>query len=151
VSLSEAAAAMVLSAWIAGNIVLQIPLGWAADRFGRRGVTVACTVLSLLSLAVVGPAVAHPWLLWPTLALMGGVMGGLYTLAMALLGQSFKGSEMAAAATGFVVVFEVGAVLGPAILGGGIDAFGAETLPWLSMVPLLALLAVAPRLRAPVA
>jgi MFS family permease len=147
VGLAPGDAALLLSVWIAGNIVLQIPLGWLADRLGRRRLLLVCVALSVATLALLDLA-ADGAGLWPLLLLMGGTMGGLYTLSLALLGQAFRGPELGLANTAFFVAFEIGCMAGPALAGAGMQALGGTSLPWLVALPLLALLLAAPRLRA---
>lgn len=145
--LAAEAAALLLSVWIAGNIILQVPLGWLADRLGRRPMLLACVALSLATLALLGPAAAGLGL-WPLLLLMGAAMGGLYTLSLALLGEAFRGPELAFANTAFIVTFQLGVMIGPALAGVGMQALGGATLPWLTSLPLTALLLATPWLRA---
>ena len=46
-----------------------------------------CTVLALAGQALVPTVVGTPVLLWPLLVLLGGLMGGLYTLSLTLVGE----------------------------------------------------------------
>ena len=86
-------AAASLSIFMAGNLVLQLPLGWLADRSSRRGIL-------LLSTGVVAAgAVMYPLLLgsgfwlWVMMFLWGGVSWGIYTLALGLMGERFAASR----------------------------------------------------------
>ena len=88
-AMSEAMAAALLSIWLSGNILFQYPLGWLADRWSRRAVMACCTVAALVGQLLVPAVMATPLLLWPLLVLLGGLMGGLYTLALALVGRAF--------------------------------------------------------------
>ena len=64
------------------------------------------------------PAVAAvPGLLWPLLVLLGGLMGGLYTLSLALIGERFRGADLTRANTAFVMTFQLGAIAGPPYAG----------------------------------
>src|SRR3546814_1848839 len=53
VGLSHEAAITLLTAVLAGNVLLQVPLGWLADRFSRR-----MLLLALGCACCVGPSVA---------------------------------------------------------------------------------------------
>jgi MFS family permease len=151
VGLGERLSALLLTVWIAGNILLQLPIGWLADRLGRRRMLAACLAVGIASLAFLGPSVGTGLAMWPLLALAGAVMGAFYTLSLALLGQAFRGPEQPAANTAFIMVFEIGVVLGPALGGLAIEGTGAAALPWIVIVPIALLLAALPRLRSPVA
>jgi MFS family permease len=149
-ALTPEASALLLSVWIGGNIVLQLPLGWLADRIGRRRVLLGCAVVPIATLALMGPTAGDRTALWAVLGLMGAAMGGLYTMSVAVLGQAFRGAEQAMAATALIIVFELGVVLGPALAGAGMQQWGAGSLPLLAMLPMLALLLASPLLASPV-
>jgi predicted MFS family arabinose efflux permease len=54
---------------------------------------------------------------WLFLFVWGGCLGGFYTLSLTLLGRRFRSDELAGANAAFVVVYEIGGLLG-AISGG---------------------------------
>ena len=125
----RAIAAASLSIFMAGNLVLQLPLGWVADHSSRRG-------LLLLSAAVVAVgAMSYPFLLgsgpwlWVMMFLWGGVSWGIYTLALGLMGEKFPATELAAANAAFVMMYEVGSVGGPIISGAAMDVLPLYGLP----------------------
>ena len=65
---------------------------------------------------------------------LGGVEGMIYTLGMILLGQRFRGAELAAASVLYTGMWGVGTMLGPVIVGVGMDAFGDTSMPYLIAV-----------------
>jgi MFS family permease len=115
-----------LTVWIAGTIFLQPPLGWLVDRFDARKMLVAITVL------VMAGMIALPYLwgggivFWIVTFLWGGVVLGIYTVGIVLLGRRFRGTQIAAANAGFVMVYEIGAIVGPVSIGAAMDSFGAN-------------------------
>jgi MFS family permease len=140
--MDEATAAALLSIWLSGNILFQYPLGWLADRWSRRAVMACCTVAALAGQLLVPGAMDTPLLLWPLLVLLGGLMGGLYTLALALVGQRFRGADLTSANTAFVMTFQLGAIAGPPYAGAVMQLLGVAVFP-LTLLPPLAILAVA--------
>jgi MFS family permease len=140
--MSEAVAAGLLSVWLSGNILFQYPLGWLADRWSRRAVMTACTLLALLGQMLVPAVVAVPGLLWPLLVLLGGLMGGLYTLALTLVGERFRGADLTRANTAFVMTFQLGAIAGPPYAGAAMHLLGVPVFPLALVLP-MALLAAA--------
>lgn len=121
-------------AWfMAGNVVFQIPLGaWAdrSDRWSALRLCVACSLLGALLLPVLAP---DGWL--PSKALLaallfvwGGTSFGLYTLSLSLLGERSSLAGLAAANTAFVMVYEMGSISGPILVGAAMDLFGREGL-----------------------
>jgi MFS family permease len=129
--MGESAVALLLGVWIAGNIVLQYPVGWLADRLPRRRLLAACAGLAtLLSLALMSTTVATtPALLWPVLLVHGGMSGGIYVLALALMGERFKGASLAGANAAFILTYEIGAMAGPPLAGLSFSIGGPPGLP----------------------
>ena len=80
-----------------------------------------CTALALVGQLLVPAAIGTPALLWPLLVLLGGLMGGLYTLSLALIGERFRGADLTQANTAFVMTFQLGAIVGPPY-AGAVDA-----------------------------
>lgn len=120
--LDEARAALLLTAVGLGNVALQIPLGMLADRLDRG------RLLALFSLAGVIGALLLPVVVtsFPaTLALLfvwGGLVAGLYTVGLAILGARFTGGELAGANAAFVSMYGLGMLVGPAAIGAALDA-----------------------------
>jgi len=122
-------AAASLSIFMAGNLVLQLPLGWLADRSSRRGILLLSAGVVAAG-AVIYPLLlgSGPWL-WAMMFLWGGVSWGIYTLALGLMGERFPATELAAANAAFVMMYEVGSVGGPIISGAAMDVWPLYGLP----------------------
>ncbi len=60
-------------------------------------------------------------LLWAILLVWGGIAGTFYTVGLAHLGARFEGAALAGANAAFLVLYNVGLVLGPPVVGGGMD------------------------------
>jgi len=58
----------------------------------------------------------------------GGIEGMIYALGVILVGQRFKGAMLAAATTLFTACWGAGTVLGPLLVGIGMDRFGADKM-----------------------
>ena len=118
----------LLTVFMAGNVVLQAPIGILADRYGRGVLLCACAAAS-----AVGPLLLRPWmgtpaLLWPLLFIWGGTLYAFYSQGIALLGGAFSESELASANTVFVMVYCLGGVIGPSIGGIAMDAWPGHGL-----------------------
>lgn len=139
IGLTDTVALTLLTVVLAGNVVLQVPLGWLADRLPRRSLLVALGVLCFIGAPVAG------WLLstgspaaYPALFLWGGAGFGLYTVAVTMLGERYRGGELAAANAAFVMAFEVANLAGPPVAGWAIEAWPPHGLmAWMSAVALL--------------
>jgi MFS family permease len=128
VGLTEQMAALLLSAFAAGNIVSQIPLGYIADRTDRRLLLVICAAVGATAIAML-PLVQGTALVMPVVFVFGGVTSGLYTVGLTLLGQRIKGSDLAAANAAFVMMYNFGGLAGPAIGGTAMQLIPPHGLP----------------------
>ena len=128
VGLSEQTAALVLSAFAAGNIVSQIPLGFLADRFDRRVLLIICALVGAVAIATLPLVQGTMWVM-PVIFTFGGVTSGLYTVGLTLLGQRIKGSDLAAANAAFVMMYNFGGLAGPAVGGVAMQVIPPHGLP----------------------
>ena len=126
---TEATGSLMLTVLIVGNVLLQIPIGWLADRFSRR------YLLSWLAFATVAGCILLVWwiegstLIWPMLFVWGAVAFGTYTIAMIDLGDRFSGALLLAGNSAFGVMWGLGGIIGPSVSGVAMDLVGPEGLP----------------------
>ena len=118
------------TAFVAGNLVMQLPIGWLADRLPRLGVLLSCVLSSAVAAAILPFLGASPWTVWPLLVIWGGVAFGIYTVGLTMLGQRFAAGDMARANAAFVMIYTFGSLIGPPISGAAMDAFGGRGLGW---------------------
>lgn len=114
-------AALLVTAMEVGNVLLQIPLGLLSDRMDRRKLLLGIGVVGFLGALAIPLAGASAALLYTVVALWGGVVCGLYTVALAHLGARFSGTDLATANAAFVVTYSLGLIAGPPVLGVGFD------------------------------
>ena len=142
IGLSEARSLSLLTTFAIGGVVLQLPLGWLADHMKRETLLLACVLLTaagtlalpaLIDLNVTGPMFIF---------VLGGVEGMIYSLGVMLLGQQFRGSELAAATVLFTGMWASGMILGPLVVGSGMDLFGNVSMPYLIGIMFLCYLPV---------
>jgi MFS family permease len=122
--------ALWLSAFVIGNVVLQWPIGWLADHADRRAVLAGCTFAS--TLLVLGLSlIPAQWIgTIGVVALWGGLSFAIYPVGLALLGQRFRGGDIARANTAFSMIYIVGGLVGRPITGAAMDAIGDPGLGW---------------------
>jgi MFS family permease len=126
--LDLAVASSILGVGIIGNALFFYPMGVLADRWSRTGVTVltaGATVVLCLAL----PWVIGNWLAWPVTVLLSAAAFGVYVIALATLGDSFKGPDLIAGSAAIAMTWGAGGLIGPPIAGAAIDAFGANAVP----------------------
>lgn len=124
-------AAMTLSVFMAGNLILQLPVGWLADHTDRRAVLLGSVgVISVAAAVYPFLLGAEAWL-WLMMFCWGGVSWGIYTLALGLMGERFPPHQLAAANSAFVMMYEVGSFFGPISAGSAMDRWPLYGMPFL--------------------
>jgi MFS family permease len=113
----ERGALLLVTVFMAGNVVLQVPIGVLADRLGRRLMLAVCALLSCIGPLLLLPWLATPALLWPLIFVWGGTLYAFYSQGVALLGQEYAAAELPTANTVFVMVYCLGGVIGPSAGG----------------------------------
>ncbi|MEM9605091.1 MAG: MFS transporter [Pseudomonadota bacterium] len=132
------AATALLSVFVAGNAVLQYPIGMIADRVDARRVMCACALVCGLGFVALPAVVGTVWQ-WPVVVLGGATGFGIYTVALKALGDRFDGEQLIAGTSAFGVVWGGGALVGAMVGGWSMASFGANGLPALLAFSFLAL------------
>ncbi|MFK8252639.1 MFS transporter [Ancylobacter terrae] len=127
--LDDANASYLVAVFSLGEAVLVAVLGWLADRWGRARTMNLCTVLAIATMLALPFVMEMPVLRVAVLFLAGGVISGLYTLGVILIGQDYRGSRLATVSTGFAMAYSAGSILGSTPIGAAIDLFGPQALP----------------------
>jgi MFS family permease len=121
--------ALFMGAFMVGGTILQWPLGWLSDRIDRRiviGLCATATIGTGLALAFWYPPV--PWMGFALALVHGGVMTPIYALCIAHSNDFAPNEEMVEVSSGLLLIYGVGAALGPVALGPLMDGFGAGSL-----------------------
>lgn len=127
-------AALLLTMFVLGSVVGQIPIGWLADHLDRRMLLAVCTFIAMLSIAALPAAIGDTTLTWLVMLLMGITVGSFYVIAMAMIGSRFKGADLISVNASFVFFWGLGDVIGPFITGAAIDTFGADGMPGVGVI-----------------
>ena len=127
--LGEASSLTLLTIAGIGGFVFQLPMGWLADRVDRH-LLVIITVLIVIAGAAAMPFVIaiETWNM-VFMFIFGGMFASLYTFALVLLGERFRGADLASASVVFGVMWGVGSVAGPPIGGATMDLLQPHGLP----------------------
>lgn len=125
--LKEHAIGATLSGIMLGVIAFQVPVAWAADRFGRTAVLLCCYAATMVGLGALGRCGPGPWLTaW--LFVVGACSGAFYPLGLAILGAHLPTSALARANAWYLAINCVGSLIGPAVSGAAMDLFGGEAM-----------------------
>lgn len=112
-----------------GSLLLQVPIASLSDRVDRRLVGALAALLaagSVLLLLVDGPG--NP-LGFCAMVLLGGTMYPLYSIAGAYTNDRLPTGRITAAAAQLVVLFGVGAFIGPFLMAVVLTAIGDDGYP----------------------
>ncbi|MGE0053901.1 MAG: MFS transporter [Hyphomicrobium sp.] len=115
--LEQATALRLMSFLTAGGVVLQFLIGYMADKMARTLVTIALGVAFIVLSLLLPAALAHPPMAFPLAFVLGGVVLGFYTVGLAVVGEEVQARDLAAANAAFLVMYQLGAILGPAAAG----------------------------------
>jgi MFS family permease len=134
IMLPETAMGGIITAVIVGTIVSQVPIGHAADRFGKRKTLLACT--ALLGVVFVVMTLHTDWRLFLlTGAMAGALAGSLYPMGLALIGDTVSKQRLGAATATFSLAFGLGSLIGPSMSGFAMTQFNNPR--WLFYLPSL--------------
>lgn len=121
-------ATTALTALIVGNVVLQFPIGWLADKFSRPVVLAGCAAMTSVLLLMLPFFMSTMWM-WPILVLAGATGYGVYTVSLTSLGDRFEGAELVNGTAAFAVMWGTGALIGSVSGGWAMAGFGPHGLP----------------------
>ena len=130
VGLDTAEVALFMSLVLLGGVALQWPIGQASDLWDRR------TVIFAVSVGGASFAALATWLLersvpgmLASMLLYGGAAFTLYPLCVAHANDYADASEFVATASGLLLVYGIGAAVGPLLAGPMIQFFSAPAFP----------------------
>lgn len=121
--------AAFMSVTIVGGAVLQWPLGHISDRYDRRTVLSAiCAAAALLGALAFGVAQISLSALLVCMFFYGGLAFVAYSLSIAHANDQLPPKLALEAASGLLLAYGIGSVMGPAGVGWLMDIFGVSVL-----------------------
>jgi len=142
VGYSEKELSILLSVSVIGGLLVQYPVGFLADRFGRRPL--------MLAIALAGVVVAAAAAMWGTVSFPGllamvfvlaSLTAPLYALGVGQTNDYIERKDFVAASSGLLFAWGLGAVAGPVLAGLVMRPLGSPGLFWF-LVAALAVIAV---------
>lgn len=126
IGLDAAAVALFMSTVLLGGVALQWPIGHASDFWDRRTVIFIVALGGALFAALASLLLDHsiPGML-AIMLLYGGAGFSLYPLCVAHANDFADAAEFVATASGLLLVYGIGAVIGPLLAGSLIQFAGA--------------------------
>ena len=109
--------ARAVSAYAFGIVAFQYLIGRLSDTVGYNRTLLTCSIASTIGAVFFWMVSGSILASYGVLFLYGGAIAGIYTVGLTLIGDRFGAHDLAAANTGFVFTYGLGAVIIP-ILGG---------------------------------
>ncbi len=119
----------LISTLMLGAIVLQIPIGYAADRFNRRRLALTLATLSALGAMLWPYVLGNSWLAYSVIFVWGGLFVGIYTVMLAIVGERFRGGELVGIYGAMGFAWGAGALVGPSVAGVAMSSSALYGLP----------------------
>lgn len=121
--------ALFMAVTILGGLLAQYPVGMISDRVDRRTVIATLTILSsLVSLGLLTVGVEFVPLLYATAFVFGGLLFTSYPVAVAHTHDHFDATQVVTVSAALIVVYGLGAALGPLGASGLMFVLGAKGL-----------------------
>jgi len=130
---SQDVALLMASIVVVGDALLQLPIGWLADRVSRTSMFRGCGLVLLVSSLSI-PLLLHTPLIWPLWVLFGASAGGLFTLALILIGERYRDDELVRANAHVAQLWGIGCLIGPLFTGAASQWVSGHALPLLMAV-----------------
>jgi MFS family permease len=120
----EAHISILLSVAVTGPLFIQFPVGWLADRFGRRPLMLTTTLIAIaLSAVIVNlPTDEFYWLV-ALIVLLAGMISPLYGLGVGQTSDYISKKDFVAASAGLLFAWGIGASIGPVVAAPAMRLF----------------------------
>ncbi len=122
-------ASTLLGTGIIAGVIFFYPLGLWADRWSKNGVVMICAIATIAASLAIIPLI-NTIAVWPTMILLSTAAFGVYVVALAMIGDAFKGRDVVAGSAAVAAMWGLGGIVGPPIAGRLIDAFGYGAFPY---------------------
>lgn len=119
----------LVSTLMLGAIVLQLPIGWLADRVPKRKLVLVLAWISAAGALCWPFVLSHALLAFGMVFCWGGVFVGIYTVMLAMVGERFSGASLVGIYAVMGLAWGVGALAGPAFAGVAMGASVRFGLP----------------------
>jgi len=114
---SEQGAMRLISTLMLGAILLQLPIGWLADRMNPRRLALLLAALSAVSALLWPWMLGQHWLAYTMIFVWGGLFVGIYTVMLTMVGSHYSGSDLVGIYAVMGLAWGGGALLGPSLAG----------------------------------
>jgi MFS family permease len=127
-------AALLLSSFMLGSLLLEAPISFLSDFFDRRYVIVVAVLLSIVCAVFLPIAIYEKYQAYLLLFIWGGIIGAIYSMVLAVIGDTYAGAELVTANAGYSLMEGLGGAMGVFLIGLAMDAFDSDGLPYIIML-----------------
>jgi MFS family permease len=127
-------AALLLTSFMLGSILLEAPITFISDLFDRRYVIVFAVLLSILCAVFLPIAIYVKYQAYLLLFIWGGIIGAIYSMVLACIGETYTGAELVTANAGYSLMEGLGGAAGVFLIGLAMDIFSSDGLPYIIML-----------------
>lgn len=114
---NENMAMQLISTLMLGAIVLQLPIGWLADRMDKRRLALVLAWISAVTALLWPFALQEKQLAFAMVFVWGGLFVGIYTVMLAMVGGRFQGNDLVGVYAVMGLAWGAGALVGPSAVG----------------------------------
>ncbi|WP_206186471.1 MFS transporter [Thermoflavimicrobium daqui] len=122
---------ILISAFVYGALLLQVPLGILSDRWDRKKVLILACIIGSVGMALIPLLGNQVYALLALFLLIGGFVGSLFTLGLSYLADLLPAHALPKANSMASIHFSLGSMLGPYMGGLLIQYFGGGSLFYL--------------------
>lgn len=125
---TEAFAAISVTVLALPTAVAQPFIGYALDRLPRHRVAVGTAAVAALSYLAI-PFLDAPALILVAFAMLGAATFSLYTCALTMLGERFRGGMLVAGSAAYALIYAIGSGAGSSLTGAIMEIGGPDAGP----------------------
>ncbi len=115
--LDQSAVLQLLTFFLVGALSLQLAFGWLADNLPPAVLTIALMTIVSFTCLLLPTTLSDPVLGAAVVFAIGGLIYGLYTVALAIIGELNDQHDAGASNAAFIMCYQAGGIFGPAIAG----------------------------------
>ncbi|MFC7440377.1 MFS transporter [Laceyella putida] len=129
--ISKSWISVLISAFVWGSLVFQIPLGILGDKIGRKRLLMAVCSIGAVGMFLIPFLMSNVWALFIAFSLIGGMIGSIFSMGLAFLADLLPARHLPTANVIASVHFSLGSMLGPYLGGLSIKVWGGHVLFYL--------------------
>jgi MFS family permease len=124
IALTDSQAAGLVAAYGFGNLALQVPIGWLADKIGIKPTLWIMAVLAMVGPFVILPVMGSVSALYLIVLIYSGAVTAIYTLSLAGMAHQFSPGQLASANALMALIYSFGQASGGFLSGLALDLGG---------------------------